>query len=351
MRFRYQTVPILFSFFLFALPASTNYQMNDFGFGAGGSGVATSTNYEMTGVAGEVSGANGVGVTYNMGQGLIFTQQSNVPGAPTFTNPSSYYNKLKLVLDTGSNPSDTLFAIAVSSDNFVTTFYVQSDTTLGASPVYQTYSAWGGASGLLITGLASSTTYKAKVSAVQTKYTETAFSAASSAATVAPTLSFDIDIAPTDQETASPYTVAFGTLAVGSVTTASDKIWIDLDTNAQGGGFVYDYNSNGGLRSANVNYTITSATADLSSASEGYGFQVSTTTQSAGGPLTAVSPYNLGTQNVGVVDSTTRTILNSSAAPITAGRASIVVKAKAATTTPSAGDYADTITMIASATF
>jgi hypothetical protein len=135
------------------------------------------------------------------------------------------------------------------------------------------------------------------------------------------------------------------------VTTASDKIWIDLDTNAEGGGFVYDYNSSGGLHSANASYTISSATADLGSVSEGYGFQVATTTQSAGGPFNAVSPYNLGTQNVGVVDSTTRTILTSSSTPITAGRASISVKAKASTTTPTAADYADTITMIASATF
>ena len=44
-------------------------------------------------------------------------------------------------------------------------------------------------------------------------------------------------------------------------------------------------------------------------------------------------------------------ILTSTSAPITAGRASILLKAKASTLTPTAGDYTDTITMIASATF
>ena len=87
---------LCFSFFLFTLPVSNTYQLNDFGFGSGGVGVGTSGTYAMTGVSGETVGDNGVGNTDNLGPGLEFTQQSNVPGAPTFTNSNNYYNKLVL---------------------------------------------------------------------------------------------------------------------------------------------------------------------------------------------------------------------------------------------------------------
>ncbi len=342
---------ISFSFIFLALPASGSYEMHDFGFGAGGVGVSDSTSYSVTGIAGEVSGEKGVGTTYNAGNGLIFTQQANVPGAPTFSNTANYYNKLKFVLDTGSNPTDTLFAIAISTDDFATTNYIQADGTIDTTAVYQTYADWGGASGEFVVGLSPSTTYKVKVKAVHTKYTETEFSIASSATTDAPSLTYDIDVSSSDSETGPPYTVNFGTLSPGSVTTATEKIWIDITTNGEGGGFVYLYNSTGGLTSTNAGYTIPSATANLSSVSEGYGLQVATDTETSGGPLTAVTPYNGVSENVGVIDTTARTIFTTNSAPISGGRGSIFVKAKSSTVTPAAADYSDTITMIASSTF
>lgn len=240
MRFRFQHFPTLpartflsfFSFMLFVLPASTQYEMHDYGFGSGGVGIASSSSYSVSGISGEVSANKLSGSTYELGPGLQFVRQSNTPAAPTFTNPASHYNKLKFVLDDGGNPIDTLFAIAISTDDFTTTNYIQSDNTVGTSAVYQTYSAWGGTSGAFVTGLSSSTTYKIKAKAVQTKYTESAWSAAASASTTSPSLSYDIDISSTDSETAAPYVVSFGTLSVGSVTTSSEKIWVDLDTNA-----------------------------------------------------------------------------------------------------------------------
>src|SRR3972149_5623688 len=101
-------------FLIFVMPASTNYQLKDFGFGSGGTGNSTSTNYSINGISGEQSAGNLDGASYDLGSGLIYTNQANVPPAPTFTDPSNYYNKLKIVLDTGSNPSDTKFAIAIS---------------------------------------------------------------------------------------------------------------------------------------------------------------------------------------------------------------------------------------------
>lgn len=345
---------ILSTFFLFfVLPASTTYELHDAGFGAGGVSVAESAgSYGMTGIAGEISGAQGVGTLYNLGPGLQFTRQSNVPAAPTFTNPANHYNKLRFILDTGDNPSDTLFAIAISTNDFVTTNFVQSNGTIGGTAVYQTYADWGSGAGEFVVGLSPSTTYKIKVKAVQTKYTETEYSAESSASTTSPSLSFDIDIAPTDTETGGPYAVAFGSLASGSVTTAADRVWLDLDSNAEGGGFVYIYGAGTGLHSVSANHTIPSLTsANLAAESEGYGMRVESVAQSAGGPLTAVSPYNGGSENVGIIDTTTRTVLNSSSVPISAGRASFLLKAITDTMTPAATDYTETLTVVASATF
>jgi hypothetical protein len=139
---------------LFAFPASTNFQLKDFGYGGGGLANGTSSNYAIEGIAGEQNATTLDGTTYDLGPGLQFTNQANVPPAPTFTNPANYYNKLKLVLNTGNNPSDTVFAIAISSDNFATdTRYVQSDNTVGATlglEDYRTYTSFGGASGFNI---------------------------------------------------------------------------------------------------------------------------------------------------------------------------------------------------------
>jgi hypothetical protein len=342
--------PITLLFLLFAMPASINYEMRDVGFGSGGVGVTESTTYAATGTTGEVSAGTLTGSAYDLGPGLQFSQQTNTPAAPTFSNPNSHYNKLKLILDTGSNPTDTLFAVGISTDNFVTTNYVQADNTIGATPSYQTYTNWGGASGIFVVGLSANTTYKVKVKAVQTKYTESAFSAAATAATVAPTLSYDIDVSAGDSESSAPYIVNFGTLNVGSVTTATDKVWIDLDTNAESGAFVYLYANNGGLTSASTGSVLNSTSGDLSVGATGYGVRVSSVAQSSGN-LTAVSPYNGSNDVVGIIDTTSRTIFNSNNAPITAGRGSILLKAKASTTTPAADDYSTIITMIASATF
>lgn len=45
-------------FLIFAFPASTNYQLKDFGFGTGGVGNATSTSYALDAISGEQSAGN-----------------------------------------------------------------------------------------------------------------------------------------------------------------------------------------------------------------------------------------------------------------------------------------------------
>ena len=85
---KFFSLPLGF-FLIFVFPASTNYQLKDFGFGTGGAGDATSTNYALDGVSGEQSNGKLSSTDYGLGSGLLFTNQANVPPAPTFTNPSN----------------------------------------------------------------------------------------------------------------------------------------------------------------------------------------------------------------------------------------------------------------------
>lgn len=339
--------------FLFAFPASTNYQLKSYSFGSGGEENMSSANYGMDAITGETNGNSISGGGFNLGSGLIFTQQANVPPAPTFTNPSNYYNKLKLVLATGNNPTDAKFAVAISPDNWTTTLYVQGDNTVGVSlgsEDYQTYANWGGASGELVIGLLSSTTYRVKVKAMQGKFTETGYGPEASAATVAPMLSFDIDVAETDTDTEPPFAVTFGNLIANTVTDGPEKVWVDFATNGESGGKVYVSSANAGLSSVSAGSAIPSATADLAVATSGYGAQGSSVSQSSGGPLAFVSPYNGASANVGVIDTSLREIFSSSA-PIIGGRGSFLLKAKSSSITPAASDYADLLTVVVSASF
>lgn len=337
----------LFLFFVF--PASTTYQLRDYGFGGGGVSNATSSNYAIEGISGEQSEDQLAGATYDLGPGLQFTNQANVPPAPTFTNPSSYYNKLKIVLDTGSNPSDAKFAIAISADSFVSdTRYVQSDNTIGTVlglEDYQTYTTWGGASGALIIGLLPSTTYTVKVKAIQGKFTETGYGPTATASTISPTMTFDIDVAATDVDNSVTAT-NFGDLYAGTVTDSPEKIWVDLITNGENGGKVYVYGVHTGLQSTVAGYTINAVTGNLTALTEGFGAQGS----SATGGLAVATAYNVAGNNVGITDAVIREIFTASA-PLTAGRGSFLLKAKSSAVTPAASDYTEILTVIASASF
>ena len=150
----------LLSLFLWVLPASPNYKLFDYGFGSGGGANQSSSNYSLYGISGQVGSLN---------------LTANVPDAPTLSNPSEFYNKLNITIDTAGNPADTKYAIAISDDDFVTTKYIKSDYFMGTTLVladYLTYSQWGSGSGTTIYGLKTSTTYKAKVKAFAGKFSE-----------------------------------------------------------------------------------------------------------------------------------------------------------------------------------
>lgn len=331
-------------------PSSTHYGLNNYGFGSGGTGSSSSSTYKLNAISGETSNVQSTSTNFKSRPGNNNFQQADVPPAPTFTNPSSYYDKLKFIVNPSTNPSDTKFLIAISPDNFTTTYYVQNDDTISTTLVsgdYQTYTAWGGASGQLVVGLSPATTYKMKISAIQGNFTQTEFGPTASAATVAPSISFSMF---TDSQPSAPFSTSFGNLLPATVTTSADHIWISLSTNADVGAEVYISSVNAGLFSSSKGSTITSASADLTSASSGYGAQVTTTTQTSGGPLSSISPFNVSGTNVGQLKTTLQEIWGTSA-PITGGSGALFLKAKAASTTPESSDYKDTLTFTAAGSF
>lgn len=327
---------IFLPLWLAAMPATSNYALQSFGFGSGG-GVGNTVNYSLNGLTGEVSGADAGTANYGAKPGLVNTTQANLPGAPAVDNGGgAYYNKLHFVVDPQNNPTDALFVVAVSSDGFATTNFVQADGTVAATPLYQTYAAWGGSTGMFAVGLANGTSYQFKVKATAGRFSETGFGPANAAvATVSPTLSFSL----------SPSSVSFNSLLPGTVTASQQNITSTLDTNAYSGGFIYLKGQNGGLTSTAASYTIASGSADLASVLEGYGAQ----TVSASG-LTAQAPYDGTGGNVGLTNTIIRTLYQA-AGPVAGGQGVTVLKAKSSASTPAASDYADILTFLAAAAF
>ena len=63
------------------------------------------------------------------------------------------------------------------------------------------------------------------------------------------------------------------------------------------------------------------------------------------------SPYDGSGENVGIIDTTKRILSKSSDSPVSSGQMSFELKAKASSTTPSAPDYTDLLTIIATGSF
>lgn len=336
-------------------PASTNYKLDDYAFGAGGTASSSSNLYSLFGTLGQVDQGSPSSANYFIGAGLEYTLQASVAAAPTLENPSNWYNKLKITLNRGGfDPNDYEYAVRIASGSGQFQ-YVQDDMTVGpdlGDEDWLSYAQWGGDSGTTIIGLYPSTTYTVQVAARQGRfYTQFLWSPTALASTETLTISFDIDIASSDSETAAPYTLGLGELTPGSVTTATNKVWVDFSTNANNGGFISVSGTNNGLASTTASHTITSATTDLTAQPQGYGAISSTATQASGGPMTALSPYNGASNNVGALDTTKRYIYDSSETPVTGGRVSFQLKAKASATTPSATDYSDILTLLVTGSF
>lgn len=341
-------LPLLFA----ALPATTTYKLNSYGFGSGGTVSSQTATYSLEGTTGELTGATGSTANTKSKPGFVETEQANVPKLSALdNNGGQYYNKLHFVIDEQGNPSDAKYLIAVSTDNFVAdTKYLQPDGTLSTTlnlTDYQTYTDWGGSSGSLIIGLLPSTTYYIHLKATQGKLTESGFGPTSSQATAAPTLTFSL---VTSTQSSPPFSVSLGTLTAGNINTTSSTVNTTLSTNGASGGDVYITGKNGGLKSNSTGSQINAVTNDLAILNKGFGVQNSSVTQSSGGPYIVVGPYNVSGTNVGTVGSSTRSLYTSTS-PVTAGSGVLVLKAKSATDDVAANDYQEILTFVAAGNF
>lgn len=329
---------------LAAVPTSTNFTLESYDFG-NGSGAPGSSSYNLQASLG-VEGGSLASSSYALPPGIRASATVSAPAAPSFTNPDNSYNRLQVALDASGFPADVTYLIAISDDDFVTTNYVQTDQTIGPSfsaSNYQSYAAWGGAGGFWILDLDPGTTYKVKVAAMQGQDTAGPFGPTASAATVQPSLTFAVS---TSLSGSPPFTVDFSSLSPGSVVSANATVLADITTNALHGGSILIRSQNAGLVSLVGSNTINSASADLALAGSGYGAQVTSTSQSSGGPITEATPFDGAGDTVGALSMVLQQLANFSG-PVTGGSVTTTLKAKATATTPSANDYADTVTISA----
>jgi hypothetical protein len=175
------------------------------------------------------------------------------------------------------------------------------------------------------------------------------------------TISFDLDVSTSNSNTNTPYDIPLGTLTTAQATNSDNSaiksIWVDLDSNAAGGVAITVISSGGALKSTSVpSKTIPSATGTMAPGVANYGLCVGSVTQTSGGTLTKVSPFDGATctaghvNTVGVVTTSPQNILTVSSG-IVGGRSEIRVNAENSVITPASNDYADTLTFIATGTF
>jgi hypothetical protein len=227
--------------------SSPNYKIEGPALDSGGE-QSSSPNYKSRESIGDQSDPGSSSTLYNLFGGFFLPAYPGRPGTPTFTNTGgTLYNSLDFVVVRGDGQqNDTTYAIAISSDDFVTTYYIQSDDTLGLNPAWQTYTNWGSGSGERVTGLSPSTTYKIKVKASfgtgsDAEDTESGYSAEASAATAAPNLAITfVGVSSgtsvggvTTTTTSTTNAIAYGSLGVSSPKTAAHRV--DVTTNAVAG--------------------------------------------------------------------------------------------------------------------
>lgn len=218
-----------------ALPSSSSYKLYGYSFGGGGINGGSSSNFKLNGTVGELEFGKPSSTNYKAGSGLTYLLNSNVPTSPTLTTPGSNYDRIQFVINTSSNPTDTTYALQISTtSNFSSgNNYIKSDGTLGTSLAttdFKTYTNWGGASGSFVTGLANNTTYYIRVKARQGNFSETEWGPSSSRTTNDPSLTFSLDSS----------TLTFSNLNAGNSYTDSSKTNVlTTSTNAYNGYVVY----------------------------------------------------------------------------------------------------------------
>lgn len=272
------------------------------------------------------------------------------------------YDKARFEIEPYTNPSDTLYMVQISEDNFVSdtkcidgsTFHPKTLTSCDIND-FKTEAFWE-TEDFNIKGLEPDTQYYIKISALHGDFTQSDFSVIANATTTTAYIFFDIDIATNSgytAETSPPYSVTFSgadeLVAGASAVTASSLVWLDVDSSSSQGMAVIQSGKNGGLYSATTTETITSTNLDLDgSGAEGFGLQsyyIDYESSAYLGVITATTNY-AGTGNVvGEVSTNAKMIYNGDG-PINAGRMGIYLKARVASTTTPATDYSESISFV-----
>ena len=171
---------------LFALAQTTsdNYVIEQPSF-SGGAGTTDSDNYSTRGTVGQSGSVGLQSDNYSLDATEQAGRQADVLPKPTLINDNNYFDRLRIIIDKQYNAPDTVYAIAISKDNFATFSYVQKDLTIGSAlgqEDWLTYAELGENTGELIRGLAENTTYKVKVASSQGNFSDTRYSAISDSA-------------------------------------------------------------------------------------------------------------------------------------------------------------------------
>lgn len=274
------------------------------------------------------------------------------------------YDKARFEIDSQGNPSDTLYSIEISEDNFVSdvryidgsTFKPEISDSHDAND-YRTQTYWE-TEVTNIQGLDSGTQYYIRIAALHGDFTESDTSPVESTTTGTATISFDIDIADSNgisDESSAPYSIYFtgvNTLIAGAAAiTNSDYIWMDIDINSNGGFAILEKGEFGGLYSTANDELIASSTENLdTTGSEGFGLQSAyidyDDSSSYLGEISATTNYSGSQNNVGEVSSSTFSKVFDGDGPINSGRVALKIIAKAGIDKSASSDYEENITLV-----
>jgi hypothetical protein len=288
----------------------------------------------------------------------------NTYGMVAVCGPGGCYDRARFEISDEGNPSDTLYSVEISTDNFVSDIqyidgstYKPEDSSTHDANDYRTKANWE-AETTNIQGLTSGTQYYIRFTALHGDFTESDPGLSANATTAGAVISFDIDIAIStgiSEESSEPYSLSFtgaDELTAGAAaTTNTNYIWLDVETNSIGGFALVQKGKYGGLYSTTNDQLIASSTEDLNATNaEGFGLQsgyIDYDDSSAYlGSISATSNYSGSLNNVGEVSSSVFNKIYDGDGPINNGRMGIKVIARAGTDKNPASDYDEEITFI-----
>ena len=371
---------------------SGNYKIDGVGIGTqGGEDLASDGgNYSIMPFIGDSLNTEKLSsLSYSMGTGTSEVLNANVPLVQCFETTTEYiggsgtltecehtsiatgnpgepvgmvrlcgeggcYDRARIEIDEQNNPSDTLYAIQITTTSDWSYYgYIDGNTRTikSASAVtlddFLTKVQWEDVVNVYnILGLTPGTEYFVRVTALQGDFTQSAPGPYKSAITAYPALRFELNVGSDQNAESSPiHNIRFNYLSTASVETADKQIWLSYGTNWLSGIAGWVVGNNDGLYSSESLYTITSdfTRRDLASL-DGFGIVNSYSDDILLGPTVVTTNFVEDNYNVGgVVSSASRSVFNTSGSPLYRGMYGLKAFAKISMDTPT-GDYEEVLT-------